>query len=124
MSANAGAERRRSPTQQIGDAAEERALAYLREAGLELLARNVSGRHGEIDLVMREQGVVVFIEVRLRSSRNWGGAAASVGPVKQHRIRRQAQSWLLSRFGDHWPDCRFDVCALEPQGIDWIRAAF
>jgi putative endonuclease len=118
------ADRLRSPSQRIGDAAEARALGFLSEAGLELLERNVSGRFGEIDLIMREHGVIVFVEVRSRASMAWGGAAASVGRAKQNRLRRQAQRWLQTRYGDRWPDCRFDVCALEPQGIDWIRSAF
>jgi putative endonuclease len=110
--------------QRIGDAAEDRALGFLCLAGLELVERNVAGRHGEIDLIMRERAVIVFVEVRSRSSMAWGGAAASVDRAKQHRLRRQAQRWLQTHYGDRWPDCRFDVCALGPQGVDWIRAAF
>jgi len=77
-------------TKSKGDAAEEAALAYLQDHGLRLLQRNyrTPGRGGgEIDLIMQSpDGTVVFVEVRKRTSRSFGGAAASVGAVKQRRI--------------------------------------
>jgi putative endonuclease len=115
---------RRSPTQQAGDAAEAHALAYLCGRGLILLARNVSCKLGELDLIMRDGEQIVFVEVRLRSRGDYGGAAASVGHAKQMRLRRAAQRWLTGRYGDRWPACRFDVCAVHPGGIDWITGAF
>ncbi|MCO5107924.1 MAG: YraN family protein [Burkholderiaceae bacterium] len=115
---------RRSPTQASGAAAEERALAYLVERGLRPVARNVASRLGEIDLVMRDGDALVFVEVRSRSRSDFGGAAASVGPAKQRRLRREAQRYLNANFGDRWPACRFDVCAFEGATIDWIRDAF
>ena len=77
-------------TKQAGDAAEDRALAHLRAKGLKLVARNyrTPGRGGgEVDLIMREpDATLVFVEVRRRASRSFGGAAASVGSTKQRRI--------------------------------------
>ncbi len=115
---------RRSPTQATGDAAEDRALAFLAGRGLCLVERNVSSRLGEIDLVMRDGDAVVFVEVRSRARSDYGGAAASVGPAKQRRLRLEAQRFLVARFGDRWPACRFDVCAIDGAAIDWIRDAF
>lgn len=115
---------RRSPTQRTGDAAEGRALDFLIARGLQPVGRNVASRLGEIDLIMRDGDEIVFVEVRSRSRTDYGGAAASVGWAKQRRLRREAQRWLSSNFGDRWPACRFDVCALQPEGIDWIRGAF
>jgi putative endonuclease len=113
-------------TKQAGDAAEDRALAHLAAAGLKLLARNyrTPGRGGgEIDLVMREPGgTVVFVEVRQRGSRSHGGAAASVGAVKQRRIIFAARHFLM-RLG-HPPPCRFDVVSVEAGAIEWLRGAF
>lgn len=115
----------RSPTQRSGDRAEERALHFLLGHGLELLERNVASRVGEIDLLMRDGEEWVFVEVRSRAAGRFGGAAASVTPAKQRRIRLQAQRVLQQRFGaQRWPACRFDVCALDDGRIDWIRAAF
>lgn len=77
-------------TKSKGDAAEEAALAYLQDQGLRLLQRNyrTPGRGGgEIDLIMQlPDSTVVFVEVRQRASRAFGGAAASVGSIKQRRI--------------------------------------
>lgn len=115
---------RRSPTQASGDAAEARALEFLVGAGLSLVERNVASRLGEIDLVMRDAGDIVFVEVRSRARSDFGGAAASVDMGKRRRLQREAQRWMNRRFGDRWPPCRFDVCAFEGSRIDWIRGAF
>jgi len=113
-------------TKQAGDAAEERALAHLADSGLRLLARNyrTPGRGGgEIDLVMRDRdGTLVFVEVRRRASSAFGGAAGSVGGVKQRRIVFAARHYL-ARLAQQ-PPCRFDVVALEAGRIEWLQAAF
>jgi len=109
-----------------GDAAEDRALAHLLDAGLRLVARNyrTPGRGGgEIDLVMRDGATLVFVEVRRRSRTDFGGAAASVGWVKQRRIVFAARHFLL-RLRGAVPPCRFDVVAVEEGRIEWLRAAF
>ena len=113
-------------TKQAGDAAEDTALAWLQAQGLRLLARNyrTPGRGGgEIDLVMRDgAGTVVFVEVRQRASGDFGGAAASVGAVKQRRIVFAARHYLM-RLAQP-PACRFDVISMEGGSIQWMRAAF
>jgi putative endonuclease len=113
-------------TKQAGDAAEDRALAHLVASGLRLLARNyrTPGRGGgEIDLVMRTaDGTLVFVEVRQRASRSFGGAAASVGHVKQRRILFAARHYLMRL--PQQPPCRFDVVSVEAGEIEWLRGAF
>lgn len=113
-------------SKQVGDAAEDAALHYLQQAHLRLLERNyrTPGRGGgEIDLIMRAgDGTLVFVEVRQRKSARHGGAAASVGAVKQRRIVFAARHYLM-RFKE-LPPCRFDVVTLEPSGIEWLQAAF
>lgn len=116
-------------TKAVGDAAEARALAHLQRQGLVLVQRNyrVAGgphaRGAEIDLILRDRdGTLVFVEVRARASAAHGGAAASVGAVKQRRIVLAARHYLL-RFGAP-PRCRFDVVAIEGAHIDWLPAAF
>ena len=116
---------RLTAAQQSGAAGEDRALAYLTAQGLSLVARNVGSKLGELDLIMRDGQTVVFVEVRVRRSAAFGGAAASVTPAKQQKMQRQAQAWLKQRFGDRqWPACRFDVCAIEAGTMNWIRDAF
>ncbi len=109
-----------------GNAAEDAALAHLLAAGLTLVERNyrTPGRGGgEIDLVMREAGgTLVFVEVRARAATTHGGAAASVGGVKQRRIVLAARHYLMRHKSP--PACRFDVVAIDGNHIEWLKAAF
>jgi putative endonuclease len=118
-------------TKQLGDAAEQAALSHLLQRGMRLLQRNfrTPGRGGgEIDLVMRDtDGTLVFVEVRRRRSERHGGAAASVGMVKQRRLVFAARHYL-ARLA-HWPPCRFDVVTVgaadaDHWQIDWLPGAF
>jgi putative endonuclease len=113
-------------TKRIGDAAEDEALQYLQAQGLRLLVRNyrTPGRGGgEIDLIMQDQdSTVVFVEVRKRKSTRHGGAAASVGRVKQRRVVFAAQFYLLKM--RTLPPCRFDLVEVTPDGLAWFQAAF
>ncbi|MFJ1253806.1 YraN family protein [Cupriavidus sp. CuC1] len=114
-----------SPTQARGARAESRALDYLEGQGLALVVRNYRCKGGEIDLIMREaDGTLVFVEVRQRASRAYGGAAASVTPAKQRRVLLAA-AHLAAQAGQGFePRCRLDVVALEPGRLEWIRDAF
>ena len=113
-------------TKRIGDAAEDEALQYLQTQGLRLVMRNyrTPGRGGgEIDLIMQDRDTtLVFVEVRKRKSTRQGGAAASVGSVKQRRIVFAAQFYLLKL--RTLPPCRFDVVEVTPDGLAWHKAAF
>ncbi|QEA12573.1 YraN family protein [Comamonas flocculans] len=115
------------PTTRLrGQQAEDAALAHLQAAGLKLVQRNyrTPGRGGgEIDLILRDaDGTLVFVEVRSRASAGFGGAAASVGALKRRRLVFAARHYLMRL--PTLPPCRFDVVALGPQGLQWLRAAF
>lgn len=118
--------RKSGTTKQSGDAAEDEALRFLRKQGLRLLVRNyrTPGRGGgEIDLIMRApDGTTVFVEVRSRASSAHGGAGASISFFKQRRIVFAARHYLLSQ--RPLPPCRFDVVLVEPEGLQWLQAAF
>ena len=124
-------------TKSRGDAGEAAALAHLLRNGLKLVESNyrTPGRGGgEIDLVMRAgDGTLVFVEVRLRASASHGGAAGSIGAIKQRRIVFAARHYL-TRFASP-PPCRFDVVLVEGNmgndgsrqpaaRIEWLVAAF
>lgn len=117
-----------SPTQRVGAAHEDRALERLNQAGLIPLARNLRCRAGEIDLVMREGDELVFIEVRARTDRRYGGAAASVSHDKRARLARSAALLIPDLVRRHWggryPRVRFDVVAFDGDEMTWLRAAF
>lgn len=116
-------------TKQRGDRAEDRALEYLLNQGLRLVARNYRvargpyARGGELDLIMRApHGTLVFVEVRSRRSGSHGGAAASVTSAKQRSLIHTARHYLMRLSSP--PPCRFDVLAVEGDGIQWLPAAF
>lgn len=118
----------------LGDAGEDRAVAYLLRAGLTLVTRNyrTPGRGGgEIDIVMRDtDGTLVFVEVRQRASQRHGGAASSVTATKRRRIVLAARHYLARL--PTWPPCRFDVICIQGDAnqpaaegtVAWLRAAF
>lgn len=117
-----------SPTQRQGARAESLACAHLEARGFRILARNLQARTGEIDIAGMDGPVLAFVEVRQRSTGQFGGAAASVGPHKQARLVRTAQIWLprlAGRFlAGSIPPCRFDVVAVHPEGVQWLKQAF
>jgi len=111
-----------------GREAEEAALRYLLGQGLSLVARNHRCRAGEIDLVMTDGPVLVFVEVRARSRTRYGTPEESVGPRKQARVDAAARHFLATHPGLAQRAMRFDVVAISgsdtDNGIRWIRAAF
>ena len=108
--------------QAIGGAAEDEAARFLSRHGLEVVARNYRTRLGEIDLVAREGDVLVFVEVRLRSSARFGHALESIDAHKRRRIVAAARQFLANVRPE--PACRFDVIALDEGAPRWERAAF
>jgi putative endonuclease len=111
-----------------GQAAEAAARIFLEAQGLHFVAANYHCRQGEIDLVMQQQSLLVFVEVRMRNRQDYGGAAASVTYRKQQKIIASAGDFL-----QHHPQfahchCRFDVLALQEKlpewDIEWLPAAF
>ena len=109
---------------EAGSAGERAALAYLQNAGLKLVHRNFRCRSGEIDLVMLDGSTLALIEVRYRSSSRFGGAAASVTWRKQRRLVNAAEHLLLRRADLRRHPARFDVIAIGPDEIEWIKGAF
>lgn len=111
-----------------GDDFERRACDELERAGLKLLERNYTTRHGELDLVMCDGDTVVFVEVRYRKSASHGDAAASVTGAKQAKLILAAQHWLAAHPQYARRACRFDVVSYDgPMHAfqrDWLRGAF
>ena len=112
-----------------GGAAEALAAEYLSARGLEVLARNVRCKGGELDLLCRDGEVLVVVEVRQRSRHDYGGALASVTWRKRRKIIR-ATRFLLAA-APQWRDhlLRFDVVGVQglperaPE-LEWIKDAF
>ncbi|HET6433388.1 YraN family protein [Dyella sp.] len=107
---------------------EQRARRDLEQAGLRLLTQNFTTRHGELDLVMRDGEMIVFVEVRQRGGRGQGGAAASITRSKRERLLRTASLWLAAHPQHGQRACRFDVVSFDGVGdqaqMHWLRSAF
>jgi len=110
--------------QRIGQAAELAAVDFLKSQGVVILLRNFRLRLGELDIVARDGDTLIIVEVRKRSSNRFGGAAASVDARKRIKIQRTAALLLEKRPALRAMPVRFDVVAITPTGIDWIKHAF
>ncbi|HEY3432053.1 MAG TPA: YraN family protein [Rhodocyclaceae bacterium] len=110
--------------QSSGAAAEDLAAHWLTRQGLRVLERNYRIKGGEIDLICADGNTLVFVEVRLRSNANFGGAGASITPAKQKRLIQAAQHYLQNH-GEQ--ACRFDcilLSDLSETSLEWLRDAF
>jgi putative endonuclease len=112
----------------VGQLGEDAAAAWYTAAGYEILDRNWRVREGELDLVARGSGAVVFCEVKTRRSDAFGLAAEAVTVRKQHRLRMLAGRWLAAH-DTSAPSFRFDVAAVRPDGrggwlVEVLRDAF
>jgi len=117
-----------SKLRKIGNSAEIIAQNFLQQNHLKLIQKNYLTKVGEIDLIMLDGEIVVFIEVRYRQSGNFTSSIESVDYKKQKKIIKTAQSFLQinQKFTDNI--CRFDVVGVENSlkspKIKWIKNAF
>ena len=108
----------------VGSEYEERAALYLEGMGYRILERNFRCRLGEIDLVARHKGYLVFVEVKYRRSERYGAPAEAVGYQKQRTISKVAQYYLMRRgLGSRMP-VRFDVVSVLGEDIEVYENAF
>lgn len=105
-----------------GPAAEALAERYLISRGLSIVAHNWRCRRGEIDLIAQQGDTLVFVEVRLRKHKDYGGAAGSITAAKRTRLIKAAEHYLARCGGS--PNCRFDAVLLDDLDIariEWLR---
>jgi putative endonuclease len=103
--------------QRLGKSGEDLAVAELERRGYAILARRYRTRHGEIDVVARDGDTIVFIEVKTRTSAEFGTAAEAVTPYKQRRLVSMAGDYVTrQRLLDR--PCRFDVIAVDDVDVD------
>jgi putative endonuclease len=119
----------RGHRQALGRQGEAAAREYLRRRGIRILVENFTCAAGEVDLIGRERGVLVFIEVKTRTSDAFGPPHLAVHRRKQRQIVRAAQWYLAEQRTPDAPS-RFDVLAVTfredrgPPRIDWVKDAF
>ncbi|MBR3646148.1 MAG: YraN family protein [Lachnospiraceae bacterium] len=108
----------------LGDIKEYLVTEYLSKNGYEILERNFRCRLGEIDIVAKESGYLVFIEVKYRSSLNYGSPELAVNYKKQNTIYKVAQYYCKKNSLPQDCPSRFDVVSVLGDDIKVIKNAF
>ncbi|MEX2144478.1 MAG: YraN family protein [Anaerolineales bacterium] len=98
--------------QVLGSWGEQRAAEFLEKLGYLILARNVRSEYGEIDLLARQGQVLVFVEVKARSSTAFGQPEEAITPLKQQRLLDCAQDYLQAH-PEMDGDWRVDVVSIR-----------
>jgi putative endonuclease len=113
--------------QQFGKESESLAVRYLKKNGYKILEQNYRNKIGEIDIIAKEKGTLVFVEVKARKTHGFGNPKWAVTPKKQRKISMVALYYLKTTKQTH-AKARFDVVSLSlvkdnPQ-IEIIKYAF
>ena len=124
-------------TTDVGNFAEDLAQHFLEKKGLCLIEKNFvtydlqGKKNGEIDLIMRDQTHLVFVEVKSRKSKQYGDAIEMISTSKRANIIRTAKYYLVQNQLYDREYCRFDVVGITPSAenpqqpkITWIKNAF
>lgn len=109
---------------QTGAAYELKAEEYLLGNGYKILERNFRNRSGEIDLIAKKEGYICFIEVKYRTTSDFGSPLEAIDVRKQNQIRKVAIYYLMKNKLSEWTPCRFDVIAFEGEKLTHIENAF
>jgi len=115
-----------------GEDAEAACCKYLRSQGLKTVDKNFHCRHGEIDIIMLDEKMLVFVEVRYRKNNNFGGGLESITAAKQLKLRKSAELYLQKH--QRYKNARFDVVSMSKNNqtsenqqkytFEWITNAF
>jgi len=106
----------------LGEMAEKRAVEFLRKQGYQIIAQNYRWRGGEIDIIARDGDFLVFVEVKARSSMNYGLPEEAITEQKKQKLIATAQRYIAQ----HKPelDMRFDVVAISGGQARLYKDAF
>jgi len=113
--------------QQRGANSEQRALALLEQHGYQRVTQNFKTDTGEIDLIVKNQTHLVFVEVKYRADETFAAVLEQITPAQQQRVRRTAQYYMMiNGIDEHTTALRFDVIAMvgEPLATHWLTDAF
>lgn len=102
--------------QSFGKLGEDNAAAFLIKNGYEILQRNYRFKKSEVDLICSRNKLMVFVEVKTRSSKAFGNPESFVSQNQQEAIIRAAEEYILER---NWEgDIRFDIIAIYKKGTE------
>jgi putative endonuclease len=108
---------------ELGAQGEEAVAGWYESSGYEVLARNWRCPQGEMDLVLRRGDLIVFCEVKTRSTSAFGAPVEAVTRAKQLRLRRVATRWL-EQDSPHGAQLRFDVASVLGGVVEVVEGAF
>ena len=112
---------------ELGNRGEEIAARYLEEQGYRILTRNYRSRYGEVDIICTYKQMIVFVEVKTRTSTSFGSPEESITRSKREHIRKVALIYLKS-YPHPFKEMRFDVIGILMNGnepsINHLVAAF
>lgn len=108
----------------IGAMYEQRAAAYLKERGFQVLELNFTCRQGEVDVIGIHQGCLVFVEVKYRRDSKTGYPEEAVGLKKQIKLCRTSDYFRLTHPGLAGMQIRYDVVAVCRESLKWYQNAF
>ncbi len=107
----------------MGRAGETRAVNFLKKKGFLILERNYKTPLGEIDIIAKDNEIIVFVEVKTRSSEEYGLPCEAVNRKKQEKYYRTATQYLQKERKME-SQCRFDIIEIENGQINHIFNAF
>ena len=110
-----------------GRKGEQLAKRFLKEASVQIIGMNLRTEYGEIDILGKLDGVLIFFEVKTRHGRTFGDPESAINVHKKRHMIQSAKSYIMEEF-DHDPDWRIDVIAIQkkknkPAEIKWFRNA-
>ena len=108
----------------LGTEYESLACEHLESEGMKIIARNYRVRIGEIDIIAKDSDELVFIEVKYRKDRAYGGAEYAIPPAKQKVIRRVAEWYMKQHRINPNSFCRFDAVLIDGEEIEHIKNAW
>lgn len=109
---------------QTGTSYEIKAEEYLMQKGYKILEHNFRNRTGEIDIIAKDGEYFCFIEVKYRTTNDFGSPLEAVDYRKQNQIRKVAMYYLMKNKLSEWTPCRFDVIGFEGEKMTHIENAF
>lgn len=107
----------------LGAVGEKSAVNFLKKQGYKILEKNFKTRVGEIDIIAKDGEEIVFVEVKTRTSDNFGEPSEAVNHKKQEKYHYVAEQYLLKK-GLQEAICRFDVIEVKSEQINHIKSAF
>ena len=110
----------------IGKKGEDIAVVFLKKKGWKILERNYRKQYGEIDIIARKQNLLIFIEVKNRTTDSYGGGLYAINRKKKESFRLVARHFLQQNPSLDTRDiiCRFDLISIASDTVEWIEDMF